>query len=479
MPAARGARAHALDAIPEDGSFAPAQRSMGWGGPLRVAAAGAMLALAVGFGFAWGSSSRSAGAANGGAALSMDAYYDRLYARDAAKAQGRQQKLWQGALSASLAKKIVRKQVAGGAALAGAAASAAGGEKAAPDATAKAPNVSPAKAEERAKAPAEAQAKAAPAKVLAKSPAKVLAKAAPAKAAQAKAAQAKAAPAAVAVPTKAKAPLATAKAPPGAAAPSATEQTHGTGKLFDAFAAAAAAHPGGQKRPAELPASDSEKLALTSAEAGHPKLRALAHLSAKAASGSALTGAAAAGEAQKKPAPKAKAPKAKAPKRGSQEWERQSDANFFDSLDKSHTGSEEKEIRKIKDRALRRAKEHELREREEQEKVHLADVKARDQQRNAELAAKKYTQSAFKDMDKHLTHINDDSVTGFKTMEAKELASEVERDHPNESAQQIAARAMKLLGMVMKDSHGSPQVGAVQNNVSPLGPMGVAPQVGM
>jgi hypothetical protein len=80
-------------------------------------------------------------------------------------------------------------------------------------------------------------------------------------------------------------------------------------------------------------------------------------------------------------------------------------------------------------------------------------------------------------MDRHLSHINSDSVTGFKTMEAKELASEVERDHPDMSAQQIAARAMKLLGMVMKDRHGDPQVSAAVN-VSPTGPMGVAPQVG-
>ena len=107
------------------------------------------------------------------------------------------------------------------------------------------------------------------------------------------------------------------------------------------------------------------------------------------------------------------------------------------------------------------------------------NVKAREEQRNAELAAQKYTKSVFKNMDKHLTHINQDSVTGFKAMEAKELASEVERDHPNESAGQIAARAMKLLGMVLKGQQSTPHVGAVQNIVSPLGPMGVAPQVGM
>jgi hypothetical protein len=216
--------------------------------------------------------------------------------------------------------------------------------------------------------------------------------------------------------------------------------------------------------------SDSEKLALKPSAVG-AKLGALKHLSAKAAGGSAH---AAAGGAPKHE-PKAKA---KPPKKGSQEWERQSDANFFDSLDKNGS-SEEKAARKIKDRVLRRAKEHELYEREEEEKVHRMNVKAREEQRNAELAAQKYTKSVFKNMDKHLTHINQDSVTGFKAMEAKELASEVERDHPNESAGQIAARAMKLLGMVLKGQQSTPHVGAVQNIVSPLGPMGVAPQVGM
>lgn len=167
------------------------------------------------------------------------------------------------------------------------------------------------------------------------------------------------------------------------------------------------------------------------------------------------------------------------PKRGSPEWEREQDAKFFDSLGKSHTGAEEKAIRKIKDRDERRSAEHALKEREEEEKVHEGDMKAREEQRSAELAAKKYTKSAFQDMDKHLSNINSDSVTGFKTMEAKELASEVERDHPNESSQQIAARAMKLLGLVMKNRHGDPQVSSAStDNVSPMGPMGVAPQVG-
>ena len=167
------------------------------------------------------------------------------------------------------------------------------------------------------------------------------------------------------------------------------------------------------------------------------------------------------------------------PTRGSPEWEREQDAKFFDSLGKSHTGAEEKAIRKIKDRDERRSAEHALKEREEEEKVHEGDMKAREEQRNAELAAKKYTKSAFQDMDKHLSNINSDSVTGFKTMEAKELASEVERDHPNESSQQIAARAMKLLGLVMKSRHGDPQVSSAStDNVSPMGPMGVAPQVG-
>jgi len=166
-----------------------------------------------------------------------------------------------------------------------------------------------------------------------------------------------------------------------------------------------------------------------------------------------------------------------ASKKGSEEWEREQDANFFDSLGHSHS-VEEKQILQIKDRKARENTKHEMFEREEEEKVHEGDEKARKQQRDAELAAQKYTVTAFEDMDKHLTSIKSDSVTDFKTMEAKELASEVERDHPKESAQQIAARAMKLLGLVMKGRNNDPQVSGT-NNVSPLGPMGVAPQVGM
>lgn len=458
----------------EDGTLTPAQRSMG-GSTFRVVAAGAILALAVGFGFAWGSSS---GGTRRASSLSMDAYYDRLFAQDAAKAQGRQQKLWQGALSASLARKIVMKDTERGATAkarapttAATASSVISGDKAAPAKPAPvhaapvrdAPvRTAPVQAAATKHAQVEAAGKAALATVATAAPA-TAAKVALAKAAEkAPAVAAKAEPA-----TAAKAVLATVV--PGKAV---QKHAHGTGKLFDAFAAAASGKKMiglNAKLPAgrELPVSDSEKLALKPAAVHGAKLRALNHLSAKAADGSAH--AAAGG------APKAKA---KPPKKGSQEWERQSDANFFDSLDKNES-SEERAARKIKDRVQRRAKVHELYEREEEERVHRMNVKAREEQRNAELAAQKYTQSAFKDMDKHLTHINQDSVTGFKAMEAKELASEVERDHPNESAGQIAARAMKLLGMVLKGQQSTPHVGAVQNIVSPLGPMGVAPQVGM
>ena len=51
--------------------------------------------------------------------------------------------------------------------------------------------------------------------------------------------------------------------------------------------------------------------------------------------------------------------------------------------------------------------------------------------------------------------LKDDSNQGFKSMEAKELATEVERAHPNESAGQIAKRAMKLLNVIMAKSHSS------------------------
>lgn len=463
----------ALEANTEDGSLAPAQRSMG--GPLRVVAAGAMLALAVGFGFAWGSSSGGEALRRRASSLSMDSYYDRLYAQDAAKAQGRQQKLWQGALSASLARKIVMKQTEGGAsvtALAPAVAatsSVVAREKATPVQAAPVHAAPVHAAPVQSAATRNAQAHDDPRASLqaaVKDSLTIKATAAPATAD--KAALFKAANKAPGISTK--------------AVPANAEQNHqhGTGELFDAFAAAAAGHLGEKKilemnakLPAgrELPASGSEKLALKAAAVDGAKSKALKHLSAKAAGGSAH--AAAGGVLNHQP--KAKTIRLT---KGSQEWERQADANFFDSLDKNES-SEEKAARKIKDRVLRRAKEHELYERKEEERVHHMNVKAREEQRNAELAAQKYTKSAFKDMDKHLTHINQDSVTGFKAMEAKELASEVERDHPNESAGQIAARAMKLLGMVLKGQQSTPHVGAVQNIVSPLGPMGVAPQVGM
>lgn len=49
----------------------------------------------------------------------------------------------------------------------------------------------------------------------------------------------------------------------------------------------------------------------------------------------------------------------------------------------------------------------------------------------------------------------DDSRHGFKSMEAQELATEIERAHPSESANQIAARAMKLLKVIMHRAHSS------------------------
>ena len=51
-------------------------------------------------------------------------------------------------------------------------------------------------------------------------------------------------------------------------------------------------------------------------------------------------------------------------------------------------------------------------------------------------------------------------MSGFKSMEAKELATEVERAHPNASANEIASRAMKLLKVIMSKSHSAlPSVG--------------------
>ena len=400
----------------------PAQRSMG--GAMRVIATGAMLVVAVAAGYGWGESSTSA------PSPSMSAVHTK----------GRQQKLWESAMSKKLATKIARDPALVHLRHLGAA------------------------AEE----PAAHEKKAVRAALV-----KSAAKAAPKVASTT--ATAKAAPSPV--------PKASPKASHAKAAPVASEKSQArTGEKKHSLAQPASR----SHRLATAPISkathagrkeDSTAVTKHAAAAPNEKKEALERLAEKEKEAALSSKVAASGAPQAHADQIHKATKAKVPKKGSQEWEREQDANFFDSLGHSHS-VEESRIRQIKDRKQRQNAKHEMFEQREEEKVHEGDEKARKQQRDAELAAKQYTVTAFEDMDKHLTSIRADSVTGFKTMEAKELASEVERDHPNESAQQIAARAMKLLGLVMKGRGSDPQVSGT-NIVSPLGPMGVAPQVGM
>ena len=441
-------------------SDSPAQRRGGGVGGVgamaaRIIVAGLALALAMAAGAAWGEKHAAPPTMATTGAASMDAYYDRIWKRDhlmASSDGARAQKLWQGALSRSLARKLVHKQAAGAA-----------------NPPANAPS-----------APAALAAKPAAVKTGTKT--------------RTKAAKSKHAPASVAEKDAAdKKALLIARAKHDALARSEGSNA----KLFDEFVSESKdilSHTPASQELA-LKAMDvhrSESPTVTFWDKQLKKV-AMKHLADKALlaqkdEAATPTPAGKAGREQKgtlaaqghRTVQGAAPAKAKGPPRGSQAWEREQDSKFFDSLGKDSNGQkEERKIRKIKNAWERRNAEHQLREKEEEAKVHAEDEMARRQQREAELAAKKYTTHTFKDMDKQLSHINSDSVSGFKQMEAKELASEVERDHPNESAAQIAARAMKLLQVVMKGRAADPQVAASSSVVSATGPMGVAPQVGM
>ena len=467
-----------LERVPEDREcdYAPSQRSLG--SAMRVVAAGAVLALAVATGYSLGES-RSASIRSRDSSLSSPA---------------RQQKLWEGALSRSLARKIVRQQT---------------GEAAHHGFQADVPySASSAALEVDAKAAATAAAQAMASSHIVSHAArsKVGSLAATGKDAKV---PGEGQNAVAAEETEEEKKLAVRKAEEDKklAARRALDKQLALArhegskkKLFNEFVT--------ESKDILIHTPASQQLALTKArpvhtsKAGAPLVsfwdqqlkkvakERLAQKAAKMATepdypegkpagegNSARHSPAAKDAAAKATAVEPDAHKAKGPERGSQAWEREADAKFFDSLGQAHVGSEHKAILKIKDKWARQNKLHELQEREEREKVRADDKKARDEQRNAELAAKRYEKSAFKDMDKHLSSIKTDSVSGFKEIEAKELATEVERDHPNESPQQIAARAMKLLGLVMKSRGENPQVSGAENDLSATGPMGVAPQV--
>jgi hypothetical protein len=434
---------------------------------MRVVAAGAML-IAVAIGITW--SDVGLGRRRG-ASLSMEGFYDHLLARDAKlAATHHQQNLFKGAISERLARKIVQEQPNGE--------HVTGSGTDARDAPLKAKQESKdSKADQLAKLAAlksdgvldESEYLASRARVMGE-PAVAKGKAAATRQQEGKSVSRSSAE------MLSVAPLHTA-AERTAAARKATVGAHAAAKAKKAEQDARKVISAMEHLATKASLGTSSAKVGTSADHHQEQLHTQEKLGVSGRNATAMQ-ITKGGKTEVKAHIKAEAAKkASAPKKGSQAWEREQDASFFDSLDKRHTGAEERELRKIKDVTERKHKEHEVLEHKEEEKVRALDERAREEQRNAELAAKRYTKNAFKQMDRHLSHINSDSVTGFKTMEAKELASEVERDHPDMSAQQIAARAMKLLGMVMKDRHGDPQVSAAVN-VSPTGPMGVAPQVG-
>uniref|UniRef100_A0A7S0MHY8 Clathrin light chain n=1 Tax=Cryptomonas curvata TaxID=233186 RepID=A0A7S0MHY8_9CRYP len=136
--------------------------------------------------------------------------------------------------------------------------------------------------------------------------------------------------------------------------------------------------------------------------------------------------------------------------RGSPEWEREQEDSLFDHMGAAHTTDERQHLhvevarRTAEDstwKAMAAAEERKAHE------VYLAKKRRDAEQR---LAAKKYTEETFAAMNAHRVKIRNRSVDGFKSMEAKELATEVERENPHASAQVIAEKAMKLLHLVLQ-----------------------------
>mmetsp|Transcript_61362 Transcript_61362/g.126714 ORF Transcript_61362/g.126714 Transcript_61362/m.126714 type:complete len:375 (-) Transcript_61362:394-1518(-) len=145
---------------------------------------------------------------------------------------------------------------------------------------------------------------------------------------------------------------------------------------------------------------------------------------------------------------------------GSEAWERAQDDNFFDSLDKRRSEEERDHLTAIRHKTDHEDEEQARSEAAEEKKVQSAYLDAKKRFAAQRLAAKQYTQRTFAAMENHRSNLQSSSLSDFKSMEAKELATEVERDHPDESATQIAQRAMKLLKGVLKGGSSLPSVPA-------------------
>jgi len=158
-------------------------------------------------------------------------------------------------------------------------------------------------------------------------------------------------------------------------------------------------------------------------------------------------------------------------KEGTTAWEREQDDNFFDSLDKRRTQQEKTHLTKYQQRTETEDETRRKDVAEEHAKVEKAYLDAKKRFAAQRLAAHQYTQRTFAAYEDHRSDINKDSESGFKSIEAKELATEVERDHPNESAQEIAKRAMKLLKVVMHGGSSLPTVPSTAGPGPPLAPL--------
>mmetsp|Transcript_5305 Transcript_5305/g.8491 ORF Transcript_5305/g.8491 Transcript_5305/m.8491 type:complete len:315 (+) Transcript_5305:449-1393(+) len=140
----------------------------------------------------------------------------------------------------------------------------------------------------------------------------------------------------------------------------------------------------------------------------------------------------------------------------STKWERSADDAFFDSLDKHRESDEHTRLKQLEVKSEDEDHRQAARLKAEHEKIAREEEQAKLRFGREQAKAKAYTKKTFAEMADHQQQINKGSLTGFKGLEAKELAEEIERDHPNESAKQIAARALNLLHVVLHQQPSLP-----------------------
>jgi len=167
--------------------------------------------------------------------------------------------------------------------------------------------------------------------------------------------------------------------------------------------------------------------------------------------------------AKKAVAKKAVPAKPPGPAPGSTEWEIQQEDSFFDHMDQAHTSDEQKRLKSETIRAHKEVSSWRDQADSEHRKTEAAYEAKKKRDAEQRLAAKQYTHKVFEAMEQHRKAIRSRSMDGFKSMEAKELATEVERENPHASAQEIARKAMHLLRLVLHGrSQELPQVQTIQ-----------------